>query len=345
MLNFNWFKRIFKDEPEEPKTAGPVFPMIPPGGNTAGSNVWAVGGGKGGVGKSLIASSIGIALSKTGKSVLMIDADLGAANLHTFLGVDGGRAALSSFLKEEVSDLSSLIMKTPVPGLDLISGARDSLDIADIKGAKISRLKQAVRRLDYDYVIFDIGPGTSSNLLDMFLMSNEGIILATPEPTTIENNYRFLKCLFLRKIKALSDTNEDGRLKDILQKIFSDRWPQRVKTVSDILAQLTEMDYELGRSLREHIAATNISMIMNQARKDEDKMVGPAIRRACADYFGVDIGFLGAVSYEEAVTDSIRMRKPLLMHYAHSSSAAREIEDCVVRLLNRQNGSETPNTF
>lgn len=347
MLNFNWFKRIFKDEAPE-DMAAPRFPMRPPDYNPSGTKVWAVGGGKGGVGKSLVASSVGIALSRRGKKVLMIDADLGAANLHTFLGVDGGRTALSSFLKEEVSDLKSLIMKTPVPNLDMISGAKDSLDIADVKGVKVARLKEAIRRVDYDYVVFDIGPGTSSTLLDLFLMSNEGIVLSTPEPTTIENNYRFLKCLFLRKIKSLSDSTEDGRLKDLLQKIFSDRWPQRVKTVADILGQLTEMDYEQGRLLKDHIAATRISMIMNQAKKNDDQVIGPSIKRACADYFGVDIGFLGTIPYEESVIDSIRTRKPLLIHYAQSG-AARDLEACVNKLMNRSipayAGQTATNTF
>lgn len=334
MFNFEWIKRMFKGGEEE--DAGPVRhqfrPLAYP--SIFGTNIWAVGGGKGGVGKSLVASNLGVLLSKLGKRILLIDADLGAANLHTFLGMEGGRAALSAYLKEEISDIDSLIIKTPFPGLELISGAKDSLDVADLNGARIARLKEALRRVEYDYVIIDIGPGTSSNLLDMFLMSSEGIILSTPEPTTIENNYRFLKCLFLRKIKTLADSQEDGRLKDLLQKIFSDKWSQRVKTVSDIMDALSDIDPEQGRYLKEHIAASSISMIMNQTRKDDDKTIGPSIKKACSDYFGVDIGYLGSVSYEDSVVDSIRTRKPLTAHYA-GSGAAKAIEGCLNQLLNR----------
>lgn len=336
MLNFNWLKKFISrgQTVEETIAPEPEFraPLEYP--SLYGAEIWAVGGGKGGVGKSFVASSLGILLSKQGKRVLLIDADLGAANLHTFLGIDGGRNTLSSFLKEEQADINSVIGKTPLPNLDLISGARDSLDVADLKGDRISRLKTALRKVDYDYVILDIGPGTTSNLLDMFLMSNEGIILSTPEPTTIENNYRFLKCLFLRKIKILADSQEDGKLKDMLQKIFSERWTQRVKTVSDIIEQLSRMDSEQGRKLRDYIANMRVSMIMNQVKREEDRDMGPSIKRACSDYFGVDIKFLGSVSYEDSVSDSIRSRKPLLVDYAESS-AARSIESCLGHLTSK----------
>lgn len=331
MFNFNWVKKLLQKETEPDGYQETRYrPLSAP--SIYGAQIWAVGGGKGGVGKSLVASNIGLSLSRQGKKVLLVDADLGAANLHTFLGVEGSKGALSSFLKDEISDISSLIARTPFPNLDLISGAKDALDVADVKGAQVARLREALKRIEYDYAILDIGPGTQANLLDMFLMSNEGIILSTPEPTTIENNYRFLKCLFLRKIKTIAEAQEDGALKDLLQRIFSDKWSQRVKTVSDIMDQLSKLDFDQGRMLKEDLASTSISMIMNQMKKNDDRDMGTAIRNACSDYFGVNIGFLGAVSYEECVGDSIRNRKPLIVHYG-GSEAAKSIEACLSQLL------------
>ncbi|MDP2688834.1 MAG: AAA family ATPase [Deltaproteobacteria bacterium] len=331
MFNLDWIKKLFRDN--TPKTV-PDYEFRPLSFSMFATDVWAVGGGKGGVGKSLLASNLGIALSKRGKKVLLIDADLGAANLHTFLGVEGGRAAFSSFLKEEISDIRSLIIKTPVPNLDLISGAKDSLDVADVGVEKIARLKNSLRRVEYDNVILDIGPGTASTLLDLFLMSNEGIIMATPEPTTIENNYRFLKCLFLRKIRLLADSQQDGRLKEILMKIFSDKWSVRVRTVADILDQLYSLDPQQGRTLREYISDTRISMVMNQTRDEAEARIGPSIKQACSDYFGVDIRLLGTVAYDSSVGDSIRTRKPLLVHYSGSPAAA-SIEACARSLTDK----------
>lgn len=341
MFNLNWLKKLIFWDREDEASLAPAAAALRPvrAASPYGTSIWSVGGGKGGVGKSLVASNLALALSKRGKKVLLVDADLGAANLHTFLGIDGGKGALSSFLKDEISDIGSLISKTPFPNLDLISGAKDSLDVADVKNAQVRRLREALKKVEYDYAVLDIGPGTSSNLLDMFLMGNEGIILSTPEPTTIENNYRFLKCLFLRKIKSIADSQEDGVLNGMLQKIFSNSWSQRVKTVSDIMEQLTALDFDQGRMLREDLSATSISMIMNQTKRDEDNLMGPSIQRACADYFGMDIGYLGAVGYEDCVSESIRTRRPLVMHYG-ASRAAMSLEACLGQLMSRTNKTQ-----
>ncbi|MBI2399453.1 MAG: P-loop NTPase [Deltaproteobacteria bacterium] len=341
VFNLNWFKKLIFWDREDDALLGPAPIASRPVRATSpyGTSIWSVGGGKGGVGKSLVASNLALALSRQGKKVLLVDADLGAANLHTFLGIDGGKGALSSFLKDEISDIGSLISKTPFPNLDLVSGAKDSLDVADVKNAHIMRLREALKKVEYDYAVLDIGPGTSSNLLDMFLMGNEGIILSTPEPTTIENNYRFLKCLYLRQIKSIADSQEDGVLNSMLQKIFSDKWSQRVKTVSDIMEQLSMLDFDQGRMLREDLSATSISMIMNQTKREEDARMGPSIQRACADYFGMDIGYLGSVGYEDCVSESIRTRRPLVMHYS-ASAAARSLEACLGKLMNRANKNQ-----
>jgi len=339
VLSFDWIKKFISGGREE--EIPPQAPKMRPVSMTSpfGTQIWAVGGGKGGVGKSLVASNIAIALSKQGRKVLLVDADLGAANLHTFLGVDGGKGSLSSFLKSEISEIGSLISKTPFPNLDLISGARDSLDVADVKGTQVGRLKEALKKVNYDIALLDIGPGTSSNLLDMFLMSNQGVIVSTPEPTTIENNYRFLKCLFLRKIKTIADSQGDGTLKELLQKIFSDTWSNRVKTVSDIMEELLRLDFDQGRMLKEDLRNTRVSMLMNQAKRGEDNEMGPAIQKACGDYFGVDIGYLGSIGYEDCVGESVRTRRPLLVHFT-SSAAARSIESCLERLLDKSRASQ-----
>ncbi|CAG1066044.1 Flagellum site-determining protein YlxH [uncultured bacterium] len=341
MFNLNWIRKLIFWERDYGAQLAPAPMALRPVRATSpyGTSIWSVGGGKGGVGKSLVASNLALSLSKQGKKVLLVDADLGAANLHTFLGVEGGKGALSSFLKDEISDIGSLISKTPFPNLDLISGAKDSLDVADVRNAQVTRLREALKKVEYDYAVLDIGPGTSSNLLDMFLMGNEGIILSTPEPTTIENNYRFLKCLFLRKIKSIADSQEDGLLNGMLQKIFSDKWSQRVKTVADIVEQISMLDFDQGRMLKEDLAATSISMIMNQTKRNEDAEMGDSIRKACTDYFGMDIGYLGSVGYEETVSESVRLRRPLVMHYS-ASRAARSIEGCLEKLMNRANKTQ-----
>jgi flagellar biosynthesis protein FlhG len=165
--------------------------------------IWAIGGGKGGVGKSLVASSISIALSRMGLKVTAVDLDLGGANLHTSLGADLPRQTLSDFFSGRVDKLTSCLVPSGIPQLELISGAQDAIGVADIDGPQKMRLMTELRQLESDFVILDLGAGTSYNTLDFFIHSDVGIVTILPEPTSIENAYRFIKSLFYRRL-ALS---------------------------------------------------------------------------------------------------------------------------------------------
>ena len=87
--------------------------------------IWAIGGGKGGSGKSFITANIGICLSKLGVRVLLIDADLGGANLHTLLGISPPALSLADYIKKGVLRLREVLLSTDLPNLQLLTGAQD----------------------------------------------------------------------------------------------------------------------------------------------------------------------------------------------------------------------------
>src|ERR1700737_2923194 len=88
-------------------------------------HIIAIGGGKGGVGKSLLAANLGIYLAQLGKRVVLIDADLGGANLHTFVGVERPKVTLGDFFEKRVARIEDCIVDTGVKGLGLVSGEGD----------------------------------------------------------------------------------------------------------------------------------------------------------------------------------------------------------------------------
>jgi flagellar biosynthesis protein FlhG len=123
-----------------------------------------VGGGKGGVGKSLVLSSLACAIAASGRRCTVIDADLGGANLHTLLGVAPPRRTLSHFLSGEVSSLAELMVPTSVPNLSLVSANRALLDMANPRHCQKEKLLRHVRRLDVDEVLLDLGGGSAFNV-------------------------------------------------------------------------------------------------------------------------------------------------------------------------------------
>ena len=299
------------------------------------ASIWAVGGGKGGVGKSLMTSSFGILLSRLGKKVLLVDADLGAANLHTFVGTEGGMLSISGFLRGTISSIEDLISRTPIPNLELISGAKDPLDAADFNGNGLIRLKEALKKIGYDYILLDIGPGTSSTMLDMFLLSDEGIVITTPEPTSIENTYRFLKCLFMRRIKKALDMQNNAKLKELVQKILNNQRPQQLRTFANIFEEVIQMDFAGGQMLKTVMRDIRLSIIVNQIKKSDDREIGPSMEMSCYHYFGSEIRYLGHITYEDCVVDSIRARKPFTVYY-NDSMTAKTIEACMSMLVNKK---------
>ena len=164
--------------------------------------IWCVGGGKGGIGKSLLTAALGWQLARLGKRVVLVDADLGGANLHTCLGLAGPALHAGRLHPRRVERIEDVVLETGFPRLRLISGASDFLGAANIKYPQKVRVLNRIRALDVDVVLMDLGAGTSFNIIDFFLISDLGMLAVVPEPTSIENGYRFIKSALYRRLRS-----------------------------------------------------------------------------------------------------------------------------------------------
>ncbi len=140
--------------------------------------LWSIGGGKGGIGKSLITLGLAISLARLGKQVILIDGDLGGANLHTLMRVHP-QVNLEDFLTRKVARLEDTIIETTVEGVGLICGADDFLGAANPTYAQKTRLLNQIEALPAQYVLLDLGAGTSFNTLDFFNYCGTKIVLLT----------------------------------------------------------------------------------------------------------------------------------------------------------------------
>ena len=202
----------------------------------------AVGGGKGGIGKSMVSANLGVALAQAGHKVLLVDADLGGANLHTCLGVGPPESTLSDFLRRGKANLEEVMVATGVPGLSLIAGAQDSLDAANLKYAQKQKLLRTLLAQTADYLILDLGAGTSFNTLDFFLLADHGLLVVLPEPTSVENAYRFVKAAFFRKLQQVE--SQYG-IQDLVEGALSTR-EGGLRTLHDVVAQVRRKAGQAG---------------------------------------------------------------------------------------------------
>ncbi len=292
-------------------------------------SIWAIGGGKGGTGKSFMTASLGIQLAQLGRRTVIVDADLGAANLHTCLGVKSPKVTLADFLSRTVSSLEDLLLDTSVEGLQFISAARDSFEIANPAFQQKQRLINHIKRLPAEFIIVDIGGGSGFNAVDFFLCATTGIMLANPEPTSVENIYRFLKSAILRKLYRVADGRQ---LKETIREALGQADGQEIKTIQDLIHQVRPYNGVVAERLEEALRDFRPFLILNQTRRKDDVDLGRSIEDIARKYLGVEVRYVGAVPYDEKVHYAVKQFKPLLIEYP-SSQAAASIEAITRTLL------------
>ena len=273
--------------------------------------LWAFGGGKGGVGKSIISANIAISLAQKNSTVVIVDADLGAANVHTCLGMETPARSLIDFLSEKVSSLSDCITPTPYSNLYLVSGAQDSLDMANPNYSQIARLLQGIRQLEADYIILDLGGGTNHQIIDMFNQADKGILVTLPEPTSIENTYRFIKHAIYRKFKKVI---EHPGVRSYLQTITLNKESSQQISPAQLVQKIALINSEAGAVLNREINSLQLILVLNQVISNRDVRLGFIMKDSCQKYFGVTIRYAGAIENDKSVLLSSRERKPILLY-------------------------------
>lgn len=290
--------------------------------------IYPIGGGKGGIGKSFVAASLGALLAGSGKSVALVDLDLGASNLHTFLGLPAPEDGLNRFLDRSASHLAQVAIGTYMDNLFLISSNNCSMEIANLFHAQKIKLISAIRELPFDYVILDLGAGTHFNTLDFFLVSQQGIFICTPEPTAIENAFRFIKAVYLRGLKQIVKDKDFDR---VVKAVITDKRAHRLKA-EDIVDLVQRTDPVHLPLLKTEVGRFHFGLILNQFRRCANSSLGENITTVCNRHFYSPFEFLGRVDFDEGVFDAVYTRKPYLDHFP-DTPATTQLKQISRRLL------------
>ncbi len=288
----------------------------------------AIGGGKGGIGKSLVSVTLAIELVRRGLRAVLVDCDLGGANLHSLLGMEYPKQTLSDFVLRRSATLGELVVPTPVGGLGLISGARNAIQVANPMYQQKVRLMKALQRIATDAVILDLGAGTHYNVVDFFLLADHGVLVVVPEPTSVENAYRFLKAAFLRRVKSADAT---PGVRELLLEVTRSGG-QRALMPAEVIRAVTERDADAGAALERALASFKPLLVVNQVRESADMAVGDGMCEAARRLFGVELINLGHLRYDELVRRAVRAREPGYLERAGTPLAA-DLTSVAARLL------------
>ena len=275
-----------------------------------GSTIIAIGGGKGGVGKSFVSSSIAIFLAQLGYDTLAIDLDLGGANLHTSLGAPLSNRGINEFILNPDLEFKDLIQDTSWPKLKLISGSSDVVDVANVDELQRSRVMSAIFRYKTDFTVLDLSAGTHHSTIDFFLMAKHKVVVITPDPSSIENAYRFLKASFFRKLRRYE---HQLQLKNQIDDLLNNKAQHGIKNPNDLIRALVQREPVLGLKLKNILSELNFEIVLNQARTRQELDLGHSLTSVCNKYFGFPCELLASLEYDNAVWQSLRQRNHLLM--------------------------------
>ena len=289
----------------------------------------AVGGGKGGVGKTLMAANLAAALARSGQRVVAVDMDLEGANLHTCLGVPVPPTSLGDFVAQREEDLGKLALDTSIPNLRLVAGTHANLAEAQPGHTRRVRLIRALRQLDADFVVLDLGAGVHPASLDYFLVADHGLLVLTPEPTSVENAYTFLRAAFYRRLRLAMVGHGVRRL---IGQAMDQRNERGIRKPLDLLREIEALDPVEGTRFVEAMRQLRPRLIVNGVRTAQDIKLGFAVTKVCHRYFGVEADYLGYVVHDDAVRKSILARKPVT-EFAPTSDAAIYLQRIARKLV------------
>ena len=289
--------------------------------------IWAIGGGKGGTGKTFLSANLAIALSVERGDIVAIDADLGGPNLHTLLGVRENGRDLGDFVRNEAARLEDIAMPTSFPGLRLVRGSENTLFLANLNHYRKLKLIRQIKSLPARGVVIDLGTGSAYNTLDLFMIASPGVLVVTPEPTAIENAYLFLKSCALRVLKVYA---RHFGIPDFDQKVS--QWVEHPPTtLRKFMETLAAGDGSAGQVLTAALNNFKVYLVINKARDRKDIHLGHSIVDVVRKYFLMDIILLGTIPYDERVDWSLKRFSPFAFEHPESA-VARVIRSMAERL-------------
>lgn len=272
----------------------------------------SVASGKGGVGKSVVSTNLALALAKSGRRTILADLDVGGADAHIMVGELNPSVTITDFLERRVARLNDLaIPVTFHPNLHLIAGTGNTLATANMGYASKKRLMKQFQDLDAEVVVIDIGAGTNYHALDFFLMADIHVAVATPEPTSVLDLYRFIKLAAIRRV--LSCFLARSPMSDAL----SNRDFTSVEEVMDIAGATDEAGRDVASAA---LQSFRPGLVINRVSGGSHLNV-LYLRKILHQYVGGDLTLLGEIPDDPLVGQAVKKFLPIMEFAPHAPAA------------------------
>ena len=274
-----------------------------------------IASGKGGVGKSLLAANLAVTLGKAGKDVILADLDLGASNLHLALGQQAPKTGLGTFLSG-ASQFEDIIMPSGYKNVRFIAGDSEIPGLTALPLSQKNMLIKKFQRMQTDYLIIDLGAGTHLTILDMFLLSPQGILVTAPTVTATLNGYLFLKNVLFRLM--YNSFKKNSKAYQYLEQLKNDASSLQRLYIPKLTEAIIREDPESAKVFVKRIQKFRPRLVMNMIEDPKDAERAAKIRRSCSEYLGLNLDYLGVV-YRDPMQDiALSSRLPITVYKPQS---------------------------
>ncbi|MFQ5715519.1 MAG: P-loop NTPase, partial [Nitrospinales bacterium] len=278
---------------------------------TSTVNIIAIGGGKGGIGKSVIATNLAVGLALGGQHVVLIDTDFGASNLHALLGISNPTKGFLDFFAQNEKNPNSLLLDTGISNLKFVSGAGDNLGSANLEVKLQEKIINFISNLNANHILLDLGPGTSYNVIDYFNIGTQGVVLAIPEMPSVMNAFSFIKNTLFRLLSQ--ELNNNVAIKELMDFSKNPEFAHEMYSMDPLKKRIEAESPGMESKIDSVIASFKPNLILNRVRKKKDLLLGKHLQKLVKKYLNVDLEFLGYLVESDKVRDSVNEMIPFLI--------------------------------
>jgi len=281
--------------------------------NTSGpGKMIAIGGAKGGIGKSLFVANLGVFLAQLGKRTVVVDLDLGAANLHLYMGVWSLPRRINDFLTLKVPTISDIMTPTKY-GPTLIGGGGGKLGTANLHFSRKLKLLRALKTIDADYVILDLGGDTTYNILDFYLAADQGFVLTTCEPASYLDAYGFIKMSLHRKLTRLFGAESkyrkyrDFEVAQLIKEFIFCNTSTNGRHMSDLVKRMEQSKPTHQQLIKELLDGFRPGTVvtMCEAQEEVNELVS-RLKKVSEKMLSIDLNYFGCVAFDKQIQKSAK---------------------------------------
>ncbi|MCP4640131.1 MAG: MinD/ParA family protein, partial [bacterium] len=256
-----------------------------------------------------------------------VDADLSCSNVETVLGAYPDRRLDDFFYQKGGKDIHEVVCDTQYENLRFIPGTTGLLDVANPRYQQKVALIRELGQLEADLIIVDLDAGAHLNTLDFFLMSEtNGIMVITPEKTSIDNAFKFLRAALFRRIERFYQSQEVAMLL------------QRIESLADFIQCVKQSD-SFAPNTRKQLCSEMVAIarglkpkiVVNRTNNAyEAQIAANILSKFARQQLHIEPENLGFMYFDKRVTEAVNSGTPIVVGHPK-----QRISVCIADIANR----------